>query len=212
MQHTRLKEKKSWRPRKVGDLVELVRGNNFDTLSEHGKYIVLKNRLVPEANFDFPKTIKHGCNRSCKTAYLSDFFVYSCRGNAVYCLYCMLFVPKYRRNILGAFVNRGYREWHNIMEKEKKHSQNTYHKEVITLALTAIDRFEKPECTVPALIDNSIKESFETCPKVVHAIYQVSHFVATGRSSITRSLVITQAIFYLFLQKLHTIIQYYRSI
>ena len=43
--------------------VELVRDNNFDTFSEHDKYIVLKNRFVPKANFDFQKTIKHGCNR-----------------------------------------------------------------------------------------------------------------------------------------------------
>ena len=34
---------------------------------------------------------------------------------------------------------------------------------------------------------------------------KLSHFVATGRSWIARSLIITQAIFYLFLQKLHTI-------
>ena len=62
---------------KPRNIVELVRDNNFDTLSEHDKYIVLKNRFVSEANFDFPKTIKHGCNRSYKTAYLSDSFVYS---------------------------------------------------------------------------------------------------------------------------------------
>ena len=74
-------------------MVELVRDNNFDTLREHDKYIIHKNRFAPEANFDFPKTIKHGCNRSCKIAYLSDSFVYSCQDNAVYCIYCVLFVP-----------------------------------------------------------------------------------------------------------------------
>ena len=54
----------------------------------------------------------------------------------------MLFVPKDRRSILGGFVNRGYRKWHNIMEKEKNLSQNTYHLEAVTLALATIDRFE----------------------------------------------------------------------
>ena len=120
------------RARQPRDIVELVRDNNFDTFSEHEKYIVLKNRFVLEASFDFPKTIKRGCNRSCKTAYLSDSFVYSCQDNAVYCIYCVLFVPKDRRNILGALivhVNREYCERHNIMEKEKKHSQNAYHQE-----------------------------------------------------------------------------------
>ena len=66
---------------------------------------------------------------------------------------------------------------HNIMEKEKKYSQNTYHQEAITLALATIDRFEKPESTIPALIDNSIIKSCETYPKVVHAISRVIYLI-----------------------------------
>ena len=83
---------------------------------------------------------------------------------------------------MGAFVNRGCREWRSLMEKEKKHSQNNYHQEAITLALGTIDRFEKPESTIPALIDNSIKESYETYPKVVYAISRVIHL--TGKQGI----------------------------
>ena len=63
------------------------------------------------------------------------------------------------------------------MEKEKKHSQNTYHQEAITVALATIERFVKPECTIPALIDNSLKERYETYPKVVHAISRVIHLI-----------------------------------
>ena len=63
---------------KSRDIAGLVCDNNFDTLSHYDKYIGLKNRFVPEAIFDFPKTIKHGCNRSCKSAYFSDCFVYYC--------------------------------------------------------------------------------------------------------------------------------------
>ena len=128
---------------------------------------MLENRFVPEANFDFPKTTKD----------LFDSCVYSCQDNTVYCIYFVLFVPKDRRNILGTFVNRGYREWHNIMEKEKKHSQNTYHQEAVTLALATIDRFKKPESTKPAFIDNFVKERYETYPKVVHAISGVIHLI-----------------------------------
>ena len=82
--------------------------------------------------------------------------------------------PKSRRNILGAFVNR---QWHNIMEKEKKHSQNTYYQQAVTLGLAAIDRFEKPESTILVLIDNSTKARYETYPKVVHAISRVIHLI-----------------------------------
>ena len=35
---------------KPWDIAELVRDNKFDTLSEHDKYVVLKNRFVPETN------------------------------------------------------------------------------------------------------------------------------------------------------------------
>ena len=65
----------------------------------------------------------------------------------------------------------------DIMEKEKKHSQNTYHQEKVTLAFAAIDRFKKPESTIPTLIDNSIKERYETYPKVVHATSRVIHLI-----------------------------------
>ena len=93
----------------------------------------------------------------------------------------MLFVPKERRNIFGAFVNPGYCEWQNITEKKETLS-NTYHQEAITLAFATIDRFEKPESTIPPLIDNSIKGRYETYPKIVHAISRVIH--VTGKQGI----------------------------
>ena len=63
------------------------------------------------------------------------------------------------------------------MEKEKKHSQNTYHQEAITLDLSTIDRFEKLGSTILVLTDNSIKERYETYPKVVHVISRVTHLI-----------------------------------
>ena len=44
------------------------------------------------------------------------------------------------------------------MEKEKKHSWNTYHQEAVNLPLATIGRFEKAESLIPTLTDNSIKE------------------------------------------------------
>ena len=63
------------------------------------------------------------------------------------------------------------------MEKEKKHSQNTYYQEAVTLGLAAIDRFEKSESTILVLIDNSTKARYETYSKVVHAISRVIHLI-----------------------------------
>ena len=85
--------------------------------------------------------------------------------------------PKTDVTYLGAFVNRRYRECHNILEKEKKHSQKTYHQETVTLALAAIDRFRKYERIIPKLIDNSIKERRATYPKAVHVISRVIYLI-----------------------------------
>lgn len=56
-------------------------------------------------------------------------------------------------------------------------SQNAYHQEAVTLAVATTDSLKKPERTMPALIDNSRKERYETYPKVVHAISQVIHLI-----------------------------------
>ena len=56
------------------------------------------------------------------------------------------------------FFNGLYHVWHNMMEKEKKHSENTYRQEAVNLPLATIDRFEKVESLIPALTDNFIKE------------------------------------------------------
>ena len=56
-------------------------------------------------------------------------------------------------------------------------SQNTYHQEAVTVAVATTDSLKKPERTIPALIDNSRKERYETYPKVVHAISQVIHLI-----------------------------------
>ena len=127
------------------DRVELVRDNNFDTLSKHDKYIVLEYRFVPEAKFDSPKIIKHGCNRSLLIFPIPPSSIVA-KIIAVYCIYCVLFFPKtdvtYWVHLLHIGSICGYREWHYIMEKDKKSSQNTYHQEAITLVLATIDRLK----------------------------------------------------------------------
>ena len=62
-------------------------------------------------------------------------------------------------------------------EKEEKHSKNPYRQEEVTLALAAIDSFKKPESTIPALIDNSVKERYKTYLKVVHTICRFVHLI-----------------------------------
>ena len=66
--------------------------------------------------------------------------------------------------------------------KRKKHSQKTYHQETVTLALAATVSFEKYERTMPALIDNSIKERYETYPQ--NSACDISSCLPIGRQSI----------------------------
>ena len=90
-----------------------------DLLSAHEKYKFFKDNLKQSVQMNFPKTLKHGCNRSCKEEYLKNGFVYSKKHNAVFYIYCVLFLPSSKKQSLVAFVQRGYKEWHNILEKEK---------------------------------------------------------------------------------------------
>ena len=68
---------------------------------------------------NFPKTLKHGCNRSCKEDYLKIGFVYSKKHNALFCIYCVLFLPSSKKQSLGAFVQRGIRNGTKFWRKKK---------------------------------------------------------------------------------------------
>ena len=80
-----------------------------DLLSAHEKYKFFKDNLKQSVKMNFPKTLKHGCNRSCKEDYLKSGFVCSKKHNALFCIYCVLFLPSSKKQSLGAFVQRGIR-------------------------------------------------------------------------------------------------------
>ena len=81
-----------------------------DLLSAHENYKFFKDNLKQSVKMNFPKTLKHGCNRSCKEEYLKNGFVYSKKHDAVLCVYCVLFLPSSKKQSLGAFVQRGCKE------------------------------------------------------------------------------------------------------
>ena len=90
----------------IGDIPK----EKLKILTDHEKYTILKNHFVPDEKYVFRKTLKHGCNRSCKKVYLSDCFVYSSKEDSVFCIFCTLFLNDDKRRSLGAFVNQGYKE------------------------------------------------------------------------------------------------------
>ena len=101
------------------DIAELL-DEKQDLLSAYEKFNFFKDSLKQSVKMNFPKTLKHGCNRSCKEKYLKNGFVYSKKHDAIFGIYCVLFSPSSKKQSLCAFVQRGHKEWHNILEKEKK--------------------------------------------------------------------------------------------
>ena len=65
---------------------------------------------------EYPQTFLHGCNRSCKSEYLSNNFVYSNQNGEIYCTYCTLFLTEEKQN-LKSFVNSGQNELIELIRK-----------------------------------------------------------------------------------------------
>ena len=118
-------------PFKIYDLGEILSLRNpSSTLSDHEKYKILKNHFKPDVNLNFPKKILHNCNRSCKTDYRTHEFIYSSSKDSAFCVYCTLF-PDIQVKVRSSFMDKGYPQWHNIIEKENRHRTNSYHQKAI---------------------------------------------------------------------------------
>ena len=137
----------------IGDIPK----EKLKILTDHEKYTILKNHFVPDEKYVFRKTSKHGYNRSCKKDYLPDCFVYSSKDSA-FCIFCTLFLNDDKRRSRGAFVNQGYKEWHNIKEKELRHSGNSYHQQAVHSVDGIIAKFENPANTIPVQVNEVLKE------------------------------------------------------
>ena len=147
------------------------------TVADHEKNILVKNHFVPDEKYSFKKSWKHGCNRACKKDYQSDCFVYSSKDDSVFCIYCALFLNDDRRRSLGVFVNQGYKEWHNIKEKESRHSGNSYHQQAVDRANGIIAKFEMPANKIPVQVDEVLKERNLVYQKIVEALARAIHLL-----------------------------------
>ncbi|XP_065678132.1 uncharacterized protein LOC136093132 [Hydra vulgaris] len=135
------------------------------------------NNLKQKIHFQFPKTLKHGCKRACKEEYLQNRFVYSKSEDAVYCIYCTLFLKQNKKNFLGAFVNRGYKEWHIILEKQKLHIDNKYHREAIEQANGICCCFKDPRQTISLQSDSTLKNQQQMYPYIVETLGRILHLI-----------------------------------
>ena len=149
------------------DIGKTFKENSVDNLTDHRKYLIVKNRSIPGSSFSSPKSFKYGCARSCKPNYLIASFVYSQNDDAVFCLQCSMFLNSDVRSKLSSFVTRGYTEWHNIQEKQKRHVGNSYHTDAMVKALEINDKFEKPANTIEYQTNKEIQNRHKIYPQLV---------------------------------------------
>ena len=145
--------------------------NLASVLTDYNKYLVLKR------HFEFPKSTQHNCLRSCRMNYLSDSFVYSQTEDGVYCLYCALFVDSSKRSGLSAFVNKRHILWHNILEKEERHTSNQYHEDAKHVAIGLTERFEKPKNTITVQTNSQLAQCYDQYPSLPRCIATTVHLM-----------------------------------
>ena len=137
--------------------------------------MLYKNHFVPD--YSFPKSFQHACNRSCKPNYLSISFLYSKSDDAVFCLYCSLFCNRDRRSQLLSFVNQGYSEWQNILEKQQRHVGNEYHSTAMTETFGIIEKFETVVNTIDYQTSQDIQNRYKTYPQIIEALIRIVHLL-----------------------------------
>ena len=145
---------------------KILSSRDPSTLSDHEKYKILKNHFKHDVKFNFPKKLLHACNRWCKTDYLTHEFVYSSSKDSVFYVYCTLF-PDNQEKIRSSFMDEGYSQWHNIIEKENRHRTNSYHNQAIEQGIGLIQRFETPENTIPVQTDNTKDSRLRVYPVIL---------------------------------------------
>ena len=104
--------------------------------SGHQKHEILNKHFRRLGNWmEFPQFFLHGCNKSCKSEYLSDNFVCSKLQEEVHCIYGALFLTEEKCKNPKSFVSIRYSGWHNILEEERKHDADTCYLDAIQLAI-----------------------------------------------------------------------------
>ena len=92
----------------------------------------------------YSQKVLHGCNRSSKSDYLSDNFLYSKTKDQVYCIYWALFLKEEKRK--------------SLKSQENKRIRNTYHSDAVQEALGIKNKIEKFLHTSPVQNDSVISE------------------------------------------------------
>ena len=164
-------------PEQYFDIGDILKDNCINNLTDHRKYIICMNHFVPDSSYSLPNSFQHRCNRSRKPNHLSSSFVYSKNDDAVFGLYCPLFCNRDTRSQLSSFVNQGYSEWHNILEKQERHVGNEYHSTAMTETFGIIEKFETVINTIDYQTSQDIQNSYKTYPQIIEALARIVHLL-----------------------------------
>ena len=108
---------------------------------------------------------------------LTHEFVYSSSKDYVFCVYCTLF-PDIQGKLWSSFMDKGYSQWHNIIEKENRHRTNSYHQKAIRQGMGLIQRFEAPENTIPVQTDKTKDSRWRVYPVILKCTARTIHLLA----------------------------------
>ena len=72
-------------------------------------------------------------------------------------------------------MDKGYSQWHNIIEKENRHRTNSYHQKAIEQVMGLIQHFEAPENTIPVQRDKTKDSHLRVYPVILKCITRTIH-------------------------------------
>ena len=78
---------------------------------------------------------------------------------------------------MSSFVNQGYYEWHNILEKQQRHVGNEYHNTAMTEAFEIIEKFETAVTTIDYQTSPDIQNRYKTYPQIIEALARIVHLL-----------------------------------
>ena len=74
-------------------------------------------------------------------------------------------------------MNKGYSQWHNIIEKENRHRTYSYHQKAIEQGMGLIQNFEAPENTFPVQTHKTKDSRLRVYPVILKCIARTTHLL-----------------------------------
>lgn len=129
------------------------------------KYYLLKNRWMPEENYNFP--VSSIRNLKFQRSWLLEFpwLVYSIKHDAAFCQYCYFFAPRDVGKGSNAtpknLVTIPFRRWKDAKDVMRYHQTLKYHKDSMIFGEHFIEVREKKIVDISLKLDSAKKAEIE---------------------------------------------------